>query len=139
MDFEIRDMSIDQYNLVYELWENSEGVGLSQSDSRCEIEKFLMRNPGLCFTAWMQGALVGAILCGHDGRRGYIHHLAVEAKARKRGVGSALVDRCLKELKERGISKCHLFVFTDNNLARTFWTNLDWIPRDELILMSQYT
>jgi ribosomal protein S18 acetylase RimI-like enzyme len=139
MDFELREMSIDQYDSIYELWENSEGVGLSQSDSKYEIEKFLNRNPGLCFTAWHEAVLVGAILCGHDGRRGYIHHLAVEPNARRGGVGTALVGRCLRELKAFGISKCHLFVFTDNDPALAFWRSLDWIYRDELFLMSQYT
>lgn len=139
MDFELREMSIDQYESIYDLWENSEGVGLSQSDSIYEIEKFLKRNPGLCFTAWSGAVLVGAILCGHDGRRGYIHHLAVEPNARRGGVGTALVERCLRELKACGIPKCHLFVFTDNAPALTFWKDLDWIPRDELLLMSQYT
>lgn len=139
MDFQIREMKIKDYESIYKLWENSEGVGLSQSDSRSEIKGFLKRNPGLCFTAWMQDVLVGAILCGHDGRRGYIHHLAVEMKARRSGVGTALVRRCLRELKMCGIPKCHLFVFRDNDPALTFWKDLDWIPRDELLLMSQYT
>ena len=139
MDIEIREMSIEQYDLILELWENSEGVGLSDSDAMSEIDKFLERNPGLSLTAWVDELLVGAILCGHDGRRGYIHHLAVRDSHRRSGVGKALAERCIWELKQRGISKCHLFVFKDNEVGLAFWNDLDWISRNELLLMSQYT
>lgn len=139
MQFEIRDMTIEQYEAIYELWENSEGVGLSDSDEKGEIEKFLERNPDLCFTAWEGETLVGAILCGHDGRRGLIHHLAVAESHRRSGIGKALVDRCFVALRELGISKCHLFVFRDNEVGLAFWNGLEWIPRNELLLMSSYT
>ena len=139
MNCEIQEMTIEQYQSIYELWENSEGVGLSDSDEKDEIEKFLERNPGLCFTAWHEGALVGAILCGHDGRRGLIHHLAVRGSNRRSGIGKALVDRCFEALRKMGISKCHLFVFKDNEVGLAFWNGLNWISRNELLLMSQYT
>lgn len=139
MDFEIREMSIEQYDDIYQLWENSKGVGLSDADDKPEIGKFLHRNPGLSFTAWVENTLVGAILCGHDGRRGYIHHLAVSKSYRRGGVGKVLVDCCFRELGQRGISKCHLFVFRDNEVGLAFWNGLDWISRNELLLMSQYT
>lgn len=139
MDFGIREMSIEDYSSIYDLWESSEGVGLSDSDAKSEIKKFLDRNPGLSFTAWLGETLVGAILCGQDGRRGYIHHLAVRDSHRRAGVGKALANRCIQELKQRGISKCHLFVFRDNEVGLAFWNELDWISRNELLLMSQYT
>jgi len=139
MDFEICEMSIEDYSSIYELWENSEGVGLSDSDAKNEIEKFLIRNPGLSFTTWESSKLTGAILCGHDGRRGYIHHLAVREAHRRSGVGKALVDRCIHELKQLGIAKCHLFVFTSNEVGLAFWENLEWIAREELLIMSQFT
>jgi putative acetyltransferase len=139
MHFEIRAMIIEDYDKIYELWENSEGVGLSDSDAMPEIKKFLDRNPGLSFTAWTGDGLVGAILCGQDGRRGYIHHLAVRESHRRGGVGKELVKLCIKELKQLGISKCHLFVFRDNEIGLAFWIELDWISRNELLLMSQYT
>lgn len=139
MQFEIRDMTIVHYDAIYDLWENSEGVGLSDSDEKDEIEKFLERNPGLSFTAWDKDSLVGAILCGHDGRRGLIHHLAVRETHRRCGIGKVLVDHCFGALRERGISKCHLFVFRDNQVGLAFWNGLEWISRHELLLMSQYT
>jgi putative acetyltransferase len=139
MQFEIREMTIEQYESIYELWENSEGVGLSDSDQKEEIDKFLERNPGMSFTAWQEDTLAGAILCGHDGRRGLIHHLAVRESHRRSGIGKSLVDRCFEALRKNGISKCHLFVFRDNEVGLTFWNGLDWISRNELLLMSQYT
>lgn len=139
MDIDIREMSIEDYSSIYELWESSEGVGLSDSDAKSEITKFLDRNPGLSFTAWKGEALVGAILCGQDGRRGYVHHLAVRESHRKGGVGRALVTRCIHKLKQLGIGKCHLFVFKNNEIGLSFWQNLEWIAREELLIMSQFT
>jgi ribosomal protein S18 acetylase RimI-like enzyme len=135
----IREMTIRDYDQVVGLWQNSEGVGLSDADSREGIARFLERNPGLSFVAREGEHLVGVVLCGHDGRRGYIHHLAVSKSYRRQGLGRALVERCLSALRRDGIDKCHLFVFADNGDAITFWKNVGWTERVELIMMSQYT
>jgi ribosomal protein S18 acetylase RimI-like enzyme len=79
------------------------------------------------------------VLCGTDGRRGYLHHLAVAAECRGRGIGGALAERCLAALAERGIVKCHIFVFAPNVLARNFWTKHGWKLRDDLVIMSKDT
>jgi putative acetyltransferase len=100
---------------------------------------FLQRNPGLSLVAENSGELVGAILCGHDGRRGYLHHLAIREDQRLKGLGSELVMNCLQQLKAAGIEKCHIFVFGDNVQGIGFWTKLGWETRHDLNIMSKHT
>ena len=138
ISIEISSMKAEDYNQVIKLWQRSEGIGLSDSDSEESIKQFLHRNPGLSRVAALNGKLVGAIMCGHDGRRGYIHHLAVSSQHKRQGLGRALVESCLNELKAVGIQKCHLFVFVENEDARAFWRHVDWTERDELVMVSKY-
>ncbi len=135
--YQIRPFHIDDYDAVFALWRETEGVGLSQADERPAIARYLDRNPGLSFVATMHSRIIAAVLCGHDGRRGFIHHLAVQAEYQKQGIGQALVERCVDALRQEGIDKCHLFVYATNANARTFWRRLDWQPRDDLVLMSK--
>ena len=138
MSMVIREMAIRDYDEVANLWQSSEGVGLSDADSREGVARFLERNPGLSFVACDGEQLVGAVLCGHDGRRGYIHHLAVSKSHRRQGLGWALVERCLSALGRDGIGKCHIFVFVDNQDTIAFWKNIGWTQRVELVMMSRY-
>ncbi len=138
MSILIRSMTIGDYDDVLTLWQSSEGIGLSAADSRENLTGFLERNDGLSMVAIDGSKLVGALLCGHDGRRGYIHHLAVTGKFRGRGIGQALVKSSLEELRKAGIQKCHLFVFSENQDARAFWRQINWTERSELIMMSKY-
>ncbi len=138
MTINIHEMSIEDYPEVYRLWEMSEEIGLSKADSPHNIGKFLDRNPGMSFTAWTEGKMIGAVLCGHDGRRGYIHHLMVHPDYRRKGIGQSLVSRCMYALTRIGIQKCHLFVFEDNLDGIKFWESLGWTKRVELTMMSQF-
>jgi putative acetyltransferase len=137
MSIAIREMDIEDYESVYRMWESVEGIGLSDADSKEGIKRFLERNPGLSFVAMDRAQMVGAALCGHDGRRGYIHHLAVVNAYRKQGIGKSLVGRCMYALMRIGIAKCHLFVFGDNQEAIKFWNKVGWTERVELMMMSQ--
>jgi putative acetyltransferase len=137
MSIAIRDMDIEDYESVYRLWKNVEGIGLSDADSKEGINRFLEHNPGLSFVAVDGEQIVGAALCGHDGRRGYIHHLAVANDYRRQGIGKSLVGRCMYALMRIGIAKCHLFVFDDNQEAIRFWNKVGWTERVELMMMSQ--
>lgn len=137
MSIAIRDMGIEDYESIYRLWQSVEGIGLSDADSKEGIKRFLERNPGLSFVASDGDQIVGAALCGHDGRRGYIHHLAVVNAYRRQGIGKSLVGRCMYALMRIGIAKCHLFVFDDNQEAIRFWNKVGWTERVELMMMSQ--
>jgi len=133
----IREMTIDDYESVRGLWESADGIDLAVGDAREEIVRFLQRNPAVSFVAEAAGDIVGAVLCGHDGRRGYVHHLAVEKDFRRRGIGRALAERCLAALRAAGIGKCHLFIRRDNSIGLTFWQRTGWIERAELRMMSR--
>lgn len=137
MSLIIHEMSLDDYEKIYQLWEMSENIGLSKADSRHGIEKFLERNPGMSYVAWEEGEIIGTVLCGHDGRRGYIHHLMVHPDQRRRGIGQSLVSRCMFALTRIGIQKCHLFVYEDNMGGIKFWESLGWTRRVELTMMSR--
>ena len=121
-----------------QLWSTMDEIGLSASDTPERIERFLKANSGLSFVAMAGGELAGALLCGHDGRRGYIHHLAVAPGYRSKGVGRQLVERALNGLRKLDILKCHLFVFRCNAVGDNFWARLGWQRREELLLYSQY-
>ncbi len=135
---EIREMTIADYDDAIALWRATEGMGLSAADSREAIARYLARNPGMCFVARCEdGFLSGAVLCGHDGRRGYLHHLAVHTACRGHGLGRQLAERCLSALRAEGIDKCHLFVKRDNQSGQAFWQQTGWYERVDLVLMSK--
>ena len=131
-------MTIEHYDQVYNLWTKSPGVGVTRSDSRAAIERYLQRNPGLSLVARNEeGQVVGAVLCGHDGARGYIRHLVVAEDCRMSGIGKRLVEGCLEGLKSLSISRSTIFVCADNEAGQTFWIRGGWRPRDELKAMSK--
>jgi ribosomal protein S18 acetylase RimI-like enzyme len=138
MDVAISEMKIEDYEQVYALWQSVEGIGLhAYCDSKSGIALYLERNPGLSFIARDKKNMVGTVLCGHDGRRGYLHHLAITETYRNKGIGKALTQRALSELGKLGIKKCHLFVFSKNIEGQKFWQKIGWEERMDLILMSK--
>ena len=131
-------MTINDYDEVISLWQCAEGIGLHDDcDSRAGIAEYLQRNPGLSFVARQNDKLIGAVLCGSDGRRGYLNHLAVAETHRGQGIGRALVEHALKALDAIGIAKCHIFVYAENQDGHAFWTRLGWIQRKDLKVMSK--
>lgn len=139
MDIEYREMGIEDYGAVRRLWESDPGIGLSDADSEDRIRLFLRANEGANFVAVSGERIVGSVLCGTDGRRGYLYHLIVAQDARKRGIGGRLVGLCLRGLAAKGIDKCHLFVFETNERAIEFYRNADWLERDDLRIFSKKT
>jgi len=135
----IRRMTLKDRDEAVSLWDSAAGVWVSEADSRQSIRRYLRRNPGLSFVAYDSDKLVGAVLCGHDGRRGYIYHMAVAPSHRRRGVGRSLAERCLLELRALGIRRCHLFVHSGNPAGRKFWQATGWTPRPDVLLMSKDT
>jgi ribosomal protein S18 acetylase RimI-like enzyme len=130
-------MALADYAAVFALWRGCEGIGLSDADRRLGIGAYLRRNPRLSFVAEAGGRIVGAVLCGHDGRRGYLHHLAVAPAWRRRGIGRVLVDAALGRLRAAGIAKCNLFLYRDNAGGRAFWRRHGWSARGDLVLMQK--
>ena len=130
---DIRVMTIGDYEKVYGLWRTIKGFGIrSMDDSREGVERFLRRNPTTSITAWEGELLIGAILCGHDGRRGCLYHVCVAEKYRMRGLGRAMVVFCMNALKEEHINKVSLIAFTKNDVGNAFWKQIGWTKREDL-------
>jgi len=135
--YAIREMTIADYDAVVELWKSTPGIGLSEADERENIAEFLVHNRGLSFVAGSGGVTAGAVLGSFDGRRGYLHHLAVAPRARRAGLGRALVARSLEALAGRGVRRCHIFVMAGNADGQRFWERVGWFRRDDLLVMSK--
>jgi N-acetylglutamate synthase len=130
----ITTMTIHDYEGIYSLWIHTPGMGLNTlDDSKEGIERYLSRNPTTCFVAKENNEIIGVILSGHDGRRGFIHHTAVAVSERNRGIGKVLVDKALKALQEEGINKVALVVFNRNQIGNVFWEKIGFGKRADLV------
>ena len=116
----VRSMQIEDYDQVYALWMTIHGFSIRTiDDSREGVERFLKRNPGISVVAELDGRVVGAILCGHDGRRGCLYHVCVHEDYRMHGIGRAMVVHCMNALQQEGINKA-------------FWKQIGWTKREDL-------
>jgi N-acetylglutamate synthase len=129
---QISEMSIADYDEVRALLTITPGITWRTADARPAVERYLARNPGFSFVARSATHLVGCVMCGHDGRRGYLQHLAVSPAYRMSGLGRRLIEYCLTALAEQGIGKVHLDVLIENKAAEQFWQHLGWKRRDDL-------
>ena len=130
----IRLMAIADYNALYSLWTSTPGMGLNGlDDSREGIAKYIARNPNTSFVAEDDGIITGAIMAGHDGRRGYIHHTCVRADRQGQGIGRALVKAALDALKAEGIHKVALVAFSRNENGNAFWEKMGFTAREDLV------
>lgn len=130
----IRKMEIKDYENVYKLWTSTPGMGMRSLDDSYEgISKFLLRNPETNFVAEKDGTIIGVILTGHDGRRGYIYHMAVDEPYRNRGIGRQLLHSALNALQKEGINKAALVVFKSNEIGNRFWERVGFTQRDDLV------
>ena len=130
----IRPMTIADYDGVYDLWISTPGMGLNTTDdSREGIAQYLRRNPTTCFVAEEAGRIVGVIIAGHDGRRGFIYHTAVRPECRKQGIATQLVEHAMDALEKEGIHKAALVVFERNALGNAFWERIGFEERTDLV------
>lgn len=130
-------MCESDFTEVLRLWQQAEGVGLNESDTPKQLSNYLRRNPDMSFVARDGGKIVGAVLCGHDGRRGYLHHLAVAKSHRRKGLGRKLVEMCLARLTEIEIRKCNIFLYVNNADREGFWKHNGWVNREDLCVMQR--
>lgn len=123
----------EDYSYVYDLWVTIQGLGLrSIDDSKEGVARFLKRNPGISAVAEVDGTIVGAILCGHDGRRGCFYHVCVDQNYRRFGIGKTMVVFCMNALKDEHINKVSLIAFTQNDVGNAFWNCIGWKQREDL-------
>lgn len=129
-----RIMDISDYEQVYRLWLSCAGMGLNNlDDSKDGIKRFLDRNPDTCFVALEQEKIIGVIITGNDGRRGYIYHTAVDPEQRHRGIATRLVNEAMGALKALGINKTALVVFSKNEGGNAFWEKSGFTLREDLV------
>ena len=131
--YTLRVMQIEDYENVYKLWMTIDGFGIRTiDDSKAGVARFLKRNPTTSVVAEADGKIVGAILCGHDGRRGCFYHVCVQKEYRKHGIGKAMAVFCMKALQEEEINKVSLIAFQKNEGGNQFWRKVGWTFRDDL-------
>ena len=135
---EIRPFTLNDYENAIAIWQQSGGVRLSRADEKHAIARYLRRNPGTSFVAYFEDKMVGTILCGHDGRRGFIHHLAVHPDYRRNGIGRQLVTRGISALAAVGIDKCHLFIVPENESGKAFWADVGFSLHTDIEMMSKF-
>jgi ribosomal protein S18 acetylase RimI-like enzyme len=121
-----REFSINDYDAALQIWQRVEGLEIGEGDDRESVAQFLARNPGLSRVAIDGSATVGVALCGHDGRRGHIYHLAVDPAYRGRGLGKRLLHECLEGLRRAGLERVIIMVADDNARGREFWKRCGW-------------
>ncbi|WP_031554976.1 GNAT family N-acetyltransferase [Oribacterium sp. FC2011] len=130
----IRLMTIEDYEKVYQLWLSCSGMGLNNlDDSKDGIAKYLDRNPDTCFVAEKSDEIIGVIISGHDGRRGFIYHTAVNPEYRNQGIAKMLVEAAMDALKANGINKVALVVFDRNKDGNAFWEKVGFSVREDLV------
>lgn len=134
MSFSVRLMTKEDYEGVRALWMTIHGFAIrSIDDSREGVERFIDRNPSTSVVAVSNsGEIVGAILCGHDGRRGCLYHVCVREDYRRKGIGKEMVVFCMNALKAEGINKVSLIAFTKNDIGNAFWNCIGWTKRLDL-------
>ncbi len=129
-----RTMDISDYEQVYDLWLSCAGMGLNNLDDSEEgIQRFLNRNPKTCFVALAEQTVIGVIIAGNDGRRGYIYHTAVDPDHRHQGIATELVNKAMDALKKLGINKTALVVFSKNTDGNAFWEKSGFTSRQDLV------
>ncbi|HHY52749.1 MAG TPA: GNAT family N-acetyltransferase [Clostridiales bacterium] len=129
----IRLMCAADYDRMYRLWSETEGLGFGElDDSREGIERFLARNPTSCFVAEEDGILLGTIMSGQDGLRGYIYHAVVQPGKRRQGIGRALVEAVVEAMKKEEIDQLALVVYKNNLPGNRFWESMGFVARDDL-------
>ncbi len=129
----IRAMKISDYEMVHALWMRISGFAIrSMDDSKEGVLRFLERNPEISVVAIKDEKVVGAILCGHDGRRGCFYHVCVDPDYRRQGIGKTMVIHCMEALAREKISKVSLIAFTQNDIGNTFWKTIGWTKREDL-------
>ena len=135
----IREMKAEDYEEVYAMWQITTKRALSKADSKEGILKYLARNPGMSQVAVIDGKIVGTVLAGHDGRRGFIHHMAVMPRYRRHGIGHKLAQTAIDKIQAEGIDKTHIFCYQNNETGQSFWKNFGFKRRNDVFVYSYET
>lgn len=135
-NFIIREMTIEDYDEIFALWQVTTKRALSDADSWENIERYLSHNKGMSLVGVKDGKIIATVLAGHDGRRGFIHHMAVSPGYRRKGIGRVLAREADKRIKAAGIHKTHIFCYKNNTLGQPFWKALGFKKREDIDVFS---
>ena len=130
------EMETVHFSLLTDFWENTDGIKLTIGDTESELDKYLKRNKGMSFICLEENEIAGTILCGHDGRRGFIYHLAVHKDYRKKNIAAALIELSLDRLRAADIKRCMIMADEINESGKSFWLKMNWRKRDDLKMFS---
>jgi ribosomal protein S18 acetylase RimI-like enzyme len=136
MKIRYKELLKSDYDASFSLWQKTEGMSITRADTLEEFDSFIKLNRGLSYGAFIEDQLIGTVLCGTDGRRGYIYHLAVEKEYRRMKIGVKLVSLSIEALRIKGIEKCHIFVFKNNESGNNFWEKSGWKKRNDINVFS---
>lgn len=134
----IREMNDTDLSKVQLLWKEV-GFNPSFSDTIPELKKMLKHNPNLCLVLELSNGerkLIGAVLGGFDGRRGWIHHLAINHLYQNRGIGTIVMNELTKRFEKIGVVKLKLEILVINKKVIEFYKRLGWDLRKDLTTMS---
>lgn len=131
----IENFTMESYELVVDLWIKS-GISVGSTDTREELERMLQRNPNLFLIGKINNSVIGVVMGGFDGRRGYVHHLTIDPDYQRRGYGKIIMADLIEKFRKIGVHKIHLFIEKYNKDVVEFYRNLGWEIRDDLIMMS---
>ena len=134
MSVQIKEMVIDDYDEIFAMWQITTKRALSEADQRDEIARYLNRNQGMSQVAVVNGKIVGTVLAGHDGRRGFIHHMAVMPEYRRHHIGQKLAQTAVEKIKAEKIAEVYIFSFRDNTIGQSFWKKLGFEKRDDVFV-----
>ena len=132
----IRPMKIEDYDEIFAMWQITTKRALSKADERSQIERYLIRNEGMSQVAVVDGKIVGTVLAGHDGRRGFIHHMAVLPEYRRRHIGHKLAQKAIECIAADGIDNTHIFCYQNNETGQNFWKDFGFEKRDDVFVFS---
>ena len=137
--FNIRSMTENDYDSVYKLWKLDSGIAISSVDTKEKIVTLLRRCPEISLVAEESNEIIGSVIGSEDTRRGYVHHLIVSPKYRKKGIGKLLMENISERFAKAGIEKIHLFIVSENQDVANFYSHIGWHKRPDIILMSKFT
>ena len=135
-EFNFIEMESSHFPLLKEFWENTDGIKLTIGDTESELSNYHKRNKGMSFICMNGADLIGTILCGHDGRRGFIYHLAVHKDFRNDNIAADLIEMSLDQLRAADIKRCMIMTDEINESGKSFWLKMDWRKRDDLKMFS---
>ena len=137
MEFVYTSMRIEDYDEIYTLWQSTSGIHLNKADKRDNLNMYLLRNKGQSYICKYENKIIGTIMCGNDGRRAFIYHLAVSSEYRRRGIATKLVHLAIEKQRALGIDKCALFILDNNGSGKEFWIHMGFLPVQEADAMAK--